>query len=565
MPFNPAQFVFQPRPLQQFDFGAGFRDLAEGRMQRARMAETTAQRQDTNSLNAANFAKDRNNTEYDKAMARYQEREKLIDAARLHAQSNRTAEADALIPSITELGGVARKEGNKYYFEAGPAPTRNPLDIQGARRDIYGGGGPTVGQPFQMRSPSSPGGELFAEQNPFDAPATPGASAAAAAPYPGRSGMQPPEGAEVPPEAAPQATEQPPQLPPNPFEIDMAHVVARNNAQLDPILQGFNRSIPAGPRRDRISSLTGGIGSSGFTPEAALKLGDPLIKESVSLMRSEDQAAAARASMGLRQQGQEFSQMQRNREHAEKRIDAITKNYKLPDALAGYKNANDTLKQIDSAERGNGSAATQAVVGLVSIKQGQRISDSDFKNASKGAFDLWSQLGMVAHEAISGGFNPYKANAMREVIAIYRKSIEDEFLKVQRQMLNAVRNPKTTAEEADMYLGATAQMIPEEYWDPMVRQFMGVEDDGGAQASPPAGDTLGTAPLPRTLDGTPRAPVAPSPRVSPNGVPLERGSRVPEKPPAKAKSKYDGLGLDPKTQKTFDDLDEEGRKLGIEL
>ncbi len=592
MPFNPGQFVFQPRPLQNWDIGQGFRDLANARYNRqqveneqSRQRETTAQRQDTNSLNAANFAKTRSDTEYDTAAKKYQERATLVEKARAAAQANDQATVDALIPSIIELGGTARKESDGYYLEAGQAPTRGPLDVQRARGEIYGGNGSKMGPSFQMPGLGGPGGSMFSDRNPFDSPATPGASAAAAGPLPGApaspavaapspAGPPPEEQPELlggpplegAPPAAPQAEASPqnPFNPPtfSPYRVSLPAAQARNRKQLQPLLRGFNQAIPGGERRNQISALTSGIGRLGMPPEAALKLGQPLVEQAMGLMRSEDQAAATSASLGLRQQGQEFSQTQRLKDAATKRIDTISRTYKLPAAIESYENAQQALEQIDKAEGGNPDARTQAIVSVVAIKQGTRISDSDFKNASEGARNIIYKLEQGVTEGLfDTGFRPEHADTLREVVGIYQKAAERQFRNIQRQMLTRVKgNRNASPEERDTYLAAAAELIPQEYWDPMVQEFMGVEGagvdagvDAGAPAPPPASDNLGTRPLPPTLDGTPRAPVAPSPKVSPNGVPLVPG-RIGPKPPAKPPANA------PAEQKSFKEMEEEALK-----
>ncbi len=318
----------------------------------------------------------------------------------------------------------------------------------------------------------------------------------------------------------------------------MKDITDRNNQQTQGVLGGFNQSIPAGMFRDRMSALTSSLGNSGRPPEAALKMGQPLIKEATSLMRSENQAAGAQASMGLRQQGQEFSQSQRLREKAAARIQTLVTNYKLPAAIEKFKTTQETLDNINLAEAGNGDAGPQAITNLVRLTQ-DRVSDSDFKNASRGAFTIWQQLKRGATEAlVHDGFDPDHAANLREVVGILAQSQERAFRQAQNQMLSVVKADRTISpEERDMYIIATAQNIPQDYWDPLVRQYMNVDSPSGTgsppaertQAPPAAADHLGVAPLPKTLDGS-------APKKSPNGVPLVPG-RIGRKPPAKPTKK----------------------------
>src|ERR1044071_517945 len=170
---NFGQYVYQPHPLQDWDFGKGFRDLASARRDQQRIDEEKARRQDTNSYNAATFARDRATNEFDTANTKYQQRLKLAQMMEEARQANEQNTVEALGPLLQQAGGTyALHRGGggpndvTYEINAGQAPVRPPMDIQGMRQQIYGGAqSPTMGQPFQM-----PG----LGQNPMEPKSVPG-------------------------------------------------------------------------------------------------------------------------------------------------------------------------------------------------------------------------------------------------------------------------------------------------------------------------------------------------------------------------------------------------------
>jgi hypothetical protein len=180
MPFNPAQFVFQPRPLQQFDFGASFNDLAQGRMQRtqianqdrqaaAQLAEQQAARADLNTRFSAELAATQNEAQYKAVMDRYKRLNDAINSGRVAANTGQWNQADVAVPQVRELGGTAYKtfdDGMPSWHFQGPSqePTRPPLDVQGMRNEVFG----TPGQPQPSSPTNAPTNAPGAGRNPFD-------------------------------------------------------------------------------------------------------------------------------------------------------------------------------------------------------------------------------------------------------------------------------------------------------------------------------------------------------------------------------------------------------------
>jgi len=221
MPFDPSRYIYQPRPLQQYDFGQGFRDIIEARHGRQRidnqarqhredLQETQASRRDGNTRFAATHEVTRAESAHEEAMKRHAKADRLVNDARQAVAAGDLNKADALAGAIVEAGGKAVKtmgpHGRPVWrFEAPAAPDRSQPNYQQTRDDIFGGqpNGARLGQPFVARFGEGP------IRNPYDA--LPGASAAALPQQQPAMGPQgAPSAAPLDPPPGPAAQDTPP-------------------------------------------------------------------------------------------------------------------------------------------------------------------------------------------------------------------------------------------------------------------------------------------------------------------------------------------------------------------
>lgn len=524
MPFDPSQFVFQPRPLQQYDFGQGFRDVIEARRGKQNTDLLRQQANDTNTRFAATFAKDQGAAEYDKANAKVLEGNKLAEAIRSALQGNELSRAHALAPGLVEAGGRFEQDAKtgEYFVEAPKAPTRAPLDFQGMRNQIFGGGGPSVGQPFQ-----TPGFGAGGERNPFDSPATPGASAAAAGslpgapaspsaapPYPGRVGMQPPEGVE------PQLTGPNPMNPPtfSPYRINMTDVVARNQAQLRPIVEGIQNAAP--PSGINIEELNRGVLESGQSPDAAFKnVYDPALKSLISLENGRNAALAAQGRLDQSRTNADTAREDKLRKEAQTNSYRIIQNDDLKKIKTKLNAAKDAASFADAAVH-NPNAANTLVTKLYTMNEDGLITNQDFTRTSHGMQSIVEAIKNGTLNALllsPTGINPSMRDNIKAVIKQATQNQQRVMKSAADKMYQMYKSAPTEGERR-VYEDGFRLFFDPEFYPPEIAEpwEMGVpgEEPTGQELAP---DNVGRAPLPKTLDGRPK--------VSPNGVPLEPGTR----------------------------------------
>lgn len=561
MPINFGNYVFRPPSLAQGGFAEGLSDIIQGNRFRQQQAQQESQyartRSDTQATNSAEFAKGQSNAAYDKEKARYDNQVVAINKARAAGQAGHWEVARALLPGILQLGGQAEEQPDgKYLFKEGDAPTRGAPDIAGARSQIYGPSGPNASAPFSV-----PGFGANGQRNPMDPHALPGAAAASmpqsapapgspaplgappagAAPaagpppgkategYPGREGMVPPDGAlpppmeqpaSAPPGAQPEQASSPQPSGPNPFTpsaldpytIDPKRVMAENQERLKPWLQGVQKGIPQ-EYQYRLNGLNDAVSSLGYTPEDSLKLYQPTFNTLTGLMKADINRESARASMGLRGTAMENTRNDRLMRNAQARTEVIGKKYQLTENIKRWQDIDDVKGLLGMH---SGQADTQAISAIRNMYQSGVMTDEDFKNVKSGATrTIWQKIKDGTIETfISNGVSPDTRAALLDLVNFAKGRSSSKIQTAQTQMLQTVRNPRTSsAEERDYYLNSAAQSVPEELWDPMVREAMGIPldqksgpmDQSGnyavRRAPPASGESLGTSSLPSTLDG----------------------------------------------------------------
>lgn len=578
MPFNPAQFVFQPRPLQSFDIGAGFRDLAETRMNNRRLAENKRQaeasiaeqqaaRGDLNTRFSAELASTQTDAQRQEVMKRYQEAVGLVDKARGAVAAGDWNGADAMSGRITELGGTVDKqtgaEGRPVYsFKAPQQPGRVRPDYQGTRSEIFGGGGgPTMGQPFSMPSPSGPPPGMFSEQNPFDS--LPGASAEAANPpgmrlqapeapsmaappaaAPPPAGAPPsPAGAASPPQSAPAPDGSDPQTqamlgqigeqldgsaagapgaqppgapaPPvteknpfDPFKLDTNQLIKQNELRLNPYFEGAKGAIPL-RFQDRVQSLNQGASALGLPPEETLKLWQPTLNTAAGLMKGEMSAEAAASRTALSGENAELGRNIRLENRTFSRADKIASNTGLKTAIEKLQVANGADAYLNAAVRGNGQAATQLTAQLFRMNQSGVMTDKDFEHASHGAVTIWQAIKDGTIQTLfKNGLTHDQYDSIKEVLDLSRKNHIQSISNAQNQLWTQVvragsEEERKSAEDAIM------QLIPQEYWSPEIKEAFGVEVPQKSGNVDQSGN-YATNPRPRAAPATPASKVSAS-------------------------------------------------------
>jgi hypothetical protein len=595
MPINFGGYTFKPPALQYGGLADGLNDIIQGNRERARQAQQESQyertRGDTQATTAADFALKRGDTAHSAVMERYQKQQQLIDAATKAAQKGDWNTARALRPRILELGGEATESGSPnapvFRFKAGAAPQRAPLDIAGARQQIYQGApeGTPAGQPFQV-----PGFGANGQRNPFTPPSLPGASSAALPQSPvsnqaasaaggATSAMPPPDAAGPPPGAAvdgpltppdgavwlpPASAESAPEAPagpppgappssatqaaqsgqpgseqptgPNPFDpytIDTSQVTASNRLRLDPMLTGIANATPQ-RYRSRVQQFNQGLGDLRLDPTATLDAAKPYFEQLAGMYRGE--VAAEGQANRLDQTGahQESVLADKARDRGIRRVkglisvDGLTK---TKDKL----NVSEGIYDLIKAAGKNPQVAAQLIAQLYRMNQSGVMTDKDYDHTKEG---VASFLGAVKNFTLDkllaerGGLNPDTIADMTEFVDIALRNHRKNMSKARDTLYRAYQGAQNEYEKEG--IGDEMKAIfPEEYWPEEFKANWDPnsgtvpehdpEDEEAVMQQMQEQENLGVAPLPRADRRDPTT-----------GRPI--GSRVPMRPPRRAAS-----------------------------
>lgn len=459
-----SRYVHSFREPKSYSLGPAIRELITQRQSQQQIDDTESRyartRADTQTEKATEFASKQAEAAYKTQFDRYQKRLALIAQARAAAQGGHYNDARALIPTITELGGTASESGDPeapdFRFEAGSEPTRGPVDIDAARRQMYQGAPPgtQANQPFL-----APGFGPNGQRNPFAPQALPGAPAAALqtppAPspaVPGAARSTPPPGAvwlppgmdpgQTPAEAdlavlnaaegepepgdaaaAPSPAPAPDDLTgPNPYDpyvIRTSEVQADNERRLAPFFQGLANAAPS-RYESQIEEFGKGARALNLSPEETLEAtrgwSDQMVRMFNSEVTAEGQAGRAQMTQAARQSVQDDREKKDARAFANKIIQV----HSLQDTKkksAATREAGMLAKRAET----NGSVANALIETLYKMRNTGVMTDVDFSRTESG---IQSIVGAIVNNTLkqfiddSGGLHPGIVRRIQELIRI---------------------------------------------------------------------------------------------------------------------------------------------------
>jgi hypothetical protein len=510
--------------------GEGLNSIIEGNRERERLAQQESQYSRTRSDNqvdkAADFASKQQEAKYKTESDRYQKRLGLVDARRRAIQAGDYNTARALERTIIELGGQASESGDPgapdFRTETGPEPTRGPLDIGAARRELYQGAPPgtQANQPFSV-----PGFGAGGQRNPFAPQALPGTAAAALPPPPApNAGAQPPvppppgpaapdpgpppgaakdepppgsaeadlaalnaiesdpepveddgpappappDATQVAPPGAPQTQQQTPaEAGPNPFDpyvMRTSEIQANNDLQLKPFFQGLTNAAPS-RYTDQIDQFGQGLRALHLSPTATLEAGKPWAEQVLGMLRAE-QMAEGQSGRALASQAQRQS-LQDDRDKKDARgvaRDLIrdTNLRKTNEKLAATREAG----MLTEKAKTNGSVGNALIESLYKMRNTGVMTDVDFSRTEQGVQSLY---GAIVNNTLkqfiddNGGLHPGMVRRIEELIKLTGEAHRATQMDTVGSLTRAYRGARSRVAR-DVYGETIKNNFPEEFW-----------------------------------------------------------------------------------------------------
>ena len=504
-----SKYAGQSIPLQQYDFGRGFRALAQQRLAESRLKEDSRQfdaneagvqsrhadsmnynreaLDSTNDRFAVGIADEERAAKYKAKIAKKKQFDDALSAFNKSVVDTDFNSADSMLGTLKTMGAnvdrQVNEQGMPVYRVEPPSfdDGMDEIDASGIRSQLGNG---DTGQSFSGNSSTSrlnnsePQSDLFTEKNPFDS--IPGASAAIAQPEPVGDSFQAPTQPEAnaiftPPgqeqEVAQEQSMQPGVKNPfDPFQLDSSAMLAQNQKRLKPFMEGMVNAVP-GRFQGRMGEFYKGVNELGLPLEKTLELTQKPLDTQAGLMKSELGAENARARINVSMGGQEANRNIRLEDRMWRRMDGIGKSFDLTGRKLKLDKTNEVIGHLS---KNNPSADGLMVSSIRNMFESGVMTDRDFQNTKEGIKGILQQIKDGVDEKIIGtGLNP---DSRAGLIAFMRDITRDDTAAVQKAQAQLLTQAQRAGSEEELktvydYISAN---VPQALWSDEIKQEFGI-------------------------------------------------------------------------------------------
>lgn len=492
---NFGSFVNQGPGLGRYDFGAGFRDLAAQNMQQKEMDNQMTRHNQNLDFNKQqhsenlgfNKEQERNvNTRYavsrddkitDQKRSEQEEKTKLtrgkLEQARALAANREFEKVDALMGSLAELGvevnKTAAKDGSPVYrFKYNQDSEKSDyMDFDTVIGKLQGQNQPSsTPQPTPEATPVVPSEVKLEEDVQESSPLNKALEENAWNP------LRQMVGRFLPTENAEQSQTQSgqPSQSFDPYELDSAAIKAQVEQRLNPVLRGIAGGIPQRFRQLGANYLAS-VGNLSGSPDEILKKAQDPLDTLAGLWKSQESAEAARIRASNSNENQDANRNIRLEDRMWRRVDQIGKSFDLPKIKQRVENFQQLERMF--AQK-NPSADGLLISQLRSGFETGVMTDRDFENSKEGIKTIWQQIkDGVDEKLITSGLNPDSRAGIRQFMK--SKVVEDRkaINSAQHQLMTQIERAGSE-EEAKTAIDYIAGNIPEELWDPKIKEYYGI-------------------------------------------------------------------------------------------
>lgn len=495
---NLAQYVNPGNPLPNIDITGAYRQwqaqhlnedqLAEQKRQfdlnQAQQDSQFAQEQglrersadDVNARFGLELGEKTNARGYDQESNRYKLQQSLLSKARQAGAEGRWNEVESMLGTLKELGADVGREMDHegkpvYHLQGGNAPTASGETFQSALGQINHNRGSQQPYQFNPEQPqlSVPG------RSPFDTNI--GTISQSVSPNVPPDVFQNTQGPSE--EAGYQSR---PSSSFDPYEINSSQLQKMNEMRLRPLMEGIEGAFP-NRFQPQINSLLGGIAALGSSPEGYLEHLQKPMDTAARLMSSEMTAEGQMARAGISQSGKEDSQSRLLVNDGEKSAERVAKEYGVTNAVSNSIEMQQIAEQLMS-DNPNGNA--DGIKALLSMREGNRLTDKDFNIGATGLASNFTQLATALTRVYRDGLTPDQKSNFAGLIKNFQDGNRRRIQAGSKAMMNYVRKLRTEPERYGAWRHITGS-IPDEYlpqelkdWDPAKNSFGGQRSPGGS-------------------------------------------------------------------------------------
>lgn len=510
MAIDFSRYVTPGTPLGSYDYGRGFRALAQQQLQEKTLAENARQadqreygqqkRHDDSmsfnreSLGSQNdrFSLELEDTKEQRGQAADAKRAQMVSSG-VQAFREKVAKtdfsgADSMIGTLTEMGvnvqrTVDPKTGQPNYRVKAPAFGERPgIQTAASIRSQIGNEDTGAGQqPIGEISgttelpPVEPIREISGstEIYPNDS-----ADSNSANQFIERNNPFAPSALKnaTPVETSSDPSQKPTEPKNNPFDpyaLNTSEMMEQNRRRSDPMLSGIVGATP-GRFQGRMKNLMTGVREMGLPLQGTMETLQKPMDTMAGLMKGEMSAEAARARMTMSQSNQGFNRNIRLEDRMWRRLDGIGKSFDLPNIKQRIERTSQLTNLLDQH---NPSADGLLISELRGMFESGVMTDKDFKNAKAGIKPVLQQIMDFGNESIMGtGLNPDSRAGIKAFLR--QKGIEDNraIQNAQNQLMTQVQRAGSEEELKTAY-DYIAGNIPQNLWADEIKEAYGIPVD----------------------------------------------------------------------------------------
>lgn len=405
---------------------------------------------------------------FEQQSQKYKQQQTLLAKARVAAAEGRWNEVESYMGTLKELGANVNRtlddEGRpSYRLEAGQAPSPTGETFESSQEKINR----SRLNPYETSLGTSALQAQLGSSSQYTQPYTHGLSASQPAAPHDTLAPQPAANPQVDSQQQqPQQEIHSPgpgdsQQPYDPYQMNTSELQRMNNLRLDPIEEGIRGAFP-NRFQGQIGSLLHGMRSMGTSPEGYLEQLQKPMDTAARLMGAELNAEGNMAKAGIQAGGQANTEARMRENEAYKRAEQAAKDYGVRGAIDNSIEMKQIHEQLMSD---NPNANADGVKALLSMREGNRLTDKDFDIGVSGYASNWDmarqQLTRVYHTGLTADQKSHFNQLIRMFLAGNQRRIQEGSKKLV-QYMNTFRN------EPERYgvFNYIRGRIPDEYVTP---------------------------------------------------------------------------------------------------
>lgn len=522
-----SKYAGQSTPLGQYDYGQGFRALAQQRLQEAQLAENARQANQqesgiqsrhadsmaynresldsTNDRYAVGLADEQRTKEYESKIAAKKQQDSMLKEFNNLVARGDHSRADMLLGPMQSAGFKIDRQvgpdGMPVYRAEPPAfdGSLGSIDSSSIRSQIGDNQQQTiVPEDTPLASQQQESSSLYQEKNPFEP--IPGISSAGSVlndsvqQEPGNATFQPPSQPEAnaiftPPGQASAQSEQPlpgaePQNPFDPFRLDTSNIKKQNQARMDPMMRGLISATP-GRYQGNMRAFVSGAREMGMPLEETLDSMQKPMDTVAGLWKGEMGANAAMARANMSQGSQESNRDLRIIGMTRQFLNKVSQDYELPKAKQDFEAINGIRQRLNARNPQDDLALLHDIRNL---SQKGVATQPDIDAIRQGNRTLWERgWNWTIENLIQKGMNESAREGLLQALDLMQQNRNERLQKGASQIMNSVYTADNGTEQMSGLQFMAAQ-IPRELWPEEVKQFF---DSQGGLGKPKANTHVG--------------------------------------------------------------------------